>query len=127
MSFSDDYKEVQRILCLIVLTDKPSYNFYGFCQFMFDNADFNVATTTGHNTFHAIGGNACVTPSGDVTKMILKRYIHLPDAPVLRKFGKIPIKPYLKPAKIGLCSVFLDPLEQIHTELPSMKVTSSID
>ena len=67
MSYSDDYNEIQRILCS---TDKPSYNFDGLCQFVFDNADFDVATMTGHNTFHAMG---CIaTPAGDVTKMTLK-------------------------------------------------------
>jgi len=30
----------------------------GFTQFVFDNADFNVATLTGHNTFHGMGGIA---------------------------------------------------------------------
>ena len=27
-------------------------------QFVFDNADVNIATATGHGTFHAIGGNS---------------------------------------------------------------------
>ena len=117
MSFFDDYKEVQLI---------PSY-FDDFCQFVFDNTGFNVFTTTEHKRFHAMGGIACVAPAGDVTKMIYKRSIHLPDAQVVKKFGKIPIKPYLKPAKIGLSSVSLDSLEEINTDLPSMKVPSSLD
>ena len=40
---------------------------YGFTQFVLDNADFNVATLTGHNTFHSMGGIACVTPPGSIT------------------------------------------------------------
>ena len=35
-----------------MMSDEPSYNLNGFTQFVFDNADFNVATLTGHNTFH---------------------------------------------------------------------------
>ena len=29
----------------------------GLVQFVFDNADANIATATGHGTFHAIGGH----------------------------------------------------------------------
>lgn len=52
---------------------EPSYDLNGFTQFVFDNADFNVATLTGHNTFHAMGGIACVTPPSTVNKVPIKR------------------------------------------------------
>lgn len=34
----------------------------GYVQFVFDNADYNVHTLDGHNTFHVMGGIACITP-----------------------------------------------------------------
>lgn len=34
-----------------------------FCQYIFDNADFNVCTLDGWNTFHSMGGIKCVTPT----------------------------------------------------------------
>lgn len=37
-----------------------------FVQFVFDNADFNVATLDGLNTFHSVGGISCVTPAESV-------------------------------------------------------------
>lgn len=33
-----------------------------FCQFVFDNADVNIETIDGLNTFHAMGGIQCITP-----------------------------------------------------------------
>ena len=57
ISFADDYKEVQRLENGMISAGEPSHDHEGFTQFVFDNADFNVATLTGHNTFHA-----CVTP-----------------------------------------------------------------
>lgn len=38
----------------------------GFIQFAFDNADFNVNTLNGRNTFHAMGGIQCVTPANAI-------------------------------------------------------------
>ena len=34
-----------------------------FCQYIFDNADFNVSTLDGWNTFHSMGGIKCVIPT----------------------------------------------------------------
>ena len=58
------YEEVQRLENGMISAGEPSYGLECFTQFVFDNADFNVATLTGHNTFHAMGGIACVTPPG---------------------------------------------------------------
>ncbi|KAJ8877080.1 hypothetical protein PR048_021532 [Dryococelus australis] len=37
-----------------------------FCQFVFDNTDFNGSTIDGMNTFHTIGGIKCITPGSMV-------------------------------------------------------------
>ncbi|CAG9771348.1 unnamed protein product [Ceutorhynchus assimilis] len=38
-----------------------------FTQFIFDNnADFNVVTLDGLNTYHSMGGILCITPAGSV-------------------------------------------------------------
>ena len=57
ISFANDYKDVQRLENGMISAGEPSYGLESFTQFVFDNADFNVATLTGHNTFHA-----CLTP-----------------------------------------------------------------
>ena len=111
ISFSDDYKEVQRFESGLVSSGEPSYFLSCFTQFVFDNADFNVATLTGHNTFHTMGGIACVTPPGNVNKTPIKRNIKLPPAGEIGNFGNIPIKTYNKPAVPGLQSVIVEPLK----------------
>lgn len=58
LSFSCSYKEIQRLNNSFLDGSEPSYELSGFTQYIFDNADFNVATLTGHNTFHTMGGIA---------------------------------------------------------------------
>jgi len=111
ISFADDYKEVQRFENGLLSAGEPSYGLHGFTQFVFDNADFNVATLTGNNTFHAMGGIACVTPPGTVEKPPIKRIIQPPPAEAVGTFGHISIKTYHKPAVLGLHSVTVEPLQ----------------
>ena len=82
--------------------EKAEYPFDGFTRFIFENADFNVATLTGHNTVHILGGIPSVTP-----------VIHLPtskkmsDITKVGEFGHIPIKQYTKPHIAGLKSTIM--------------------
>ena len=77
---------------------------------MFDNADVNVATLTGHNTFHAMSGIACVTPEGTVAKLPLQRTVKLPQAELVEAFGQVRIRTYAKPTVPDLKSVSVEPL-----------------
>ena len=83
---------------------------------MFDSADFNVATLTGHDTFHAMGGIACVTPPGTVDKLPIKRTVKASSAELLGTFKQIPIKTYSKPAASGLQSVTVEPLKVYNSQ-----------
>ena len=56
LGYCDDYKEVRRLNSAYMSQGQPHYNLCNFTQFIFDNADFNIATLTGHDTFHAMGG-----------------------------------------------------------------------
>ena len=89
ISFADDYREVQRFENSLISVGELSYDLNGFTQFVFDNADFNVAILTGHNTFHAMGGIACVTPPGTVNKPPIKRTVQPLPAEVVGTFGQI--------------------------------------
>jgi hypothetical protein len=97
LGFSDDYKEVQRLLSAIISNDQPSYQLDGFFQLVFDNADFNVATISGHNIFHSMGGIGCVTPDSRRSRHTIKRSTKLVKADVTGEFGKVAIKAYKKP------------------------------
>ena len=111
ISFADDYREVKRFENSLISSGEPSYGLNGFTQFVFDNADFNIATLTGHNTFHAMGGVAYVTPSGIVEKSPVKRTMQLLSAAAVGTFGQIPIKTFSKPAVPALQSVTMEPLQ----------------
>jgi len=97
LSFSDDYKEVQLFESSLISSGEPSYNLNGFTQYVFDNADVNVATLTGHNTFHAMDGIACVTPEGTVEKLPLQRTVKLCQAELVEAFGQVRMRTYAKP------------------------------
>lgn len=61
-----------------------------FLQFSFDNADHNLNTIDGFNTFHAMEGIQCVTPTSPVeTQGIIPRLQKIPRAKELGKFGTI--------------------------------------
>ena len=109
--FADDYREVQCFENSLISTCQPSYALNGFTQFVFDNADFNISTLTGHNTFHAMRGIACVTPPGTVDKSPIKCTVKSLSAELLGTVGKILIKTYSKPAVPGLQSVTVEPLK----------------
>ena len=97
ISFADDYKEVQRLENGMISAGEPSYSLKGFTQFLFDNA------LTGHSTFHAMGGIACVTQPGQVEKCPVKRIMQPPPA------GQITIKTYNKPPMPAHKSVHIEP------------------
>ncbi|CAK1580968.1 unnamed protein product [Parnassius mnemosyne] len=63
LGLSASYYEAQRLeLSTIHHTEEP-IPIGTFIQFVFDNADFNVSTLDGRNTFHSMGGIKCITPA----------------------------------------------------------------
>lgn len=75
----------------------------GFFQFVFDNADINVCTLDGQNTFHALGGIKCITPLNSVSV----------NCPIIRQFDvqldkeriSIPIQEYTQPITSALSKI----------------------
>ncbi|KAK4315551.1 hypothetical protein Pmani_013242 [Petrolisthes manimaculis] len=90
ISFANDYKEVQRFENSLISAGKPSYGLQWFTQFVFDNADFNIATLTGHKTFHTMDGIDCVTPPGTVDKSPVNCTMQILPAEVVGTLGKYP-------------------------------------
>ena len=59
LSFADDYRELQRLFDAFLPTEERDYDWEGsLLNFALDNADIDVRTLTGHNTWHALGGIA---------------------------------------------------------------------
>lgn len=80
-----------------------------FMQMSFDNADFNVRTLDGKNTFHAMGGIICATPynSMSVQDSLPRNYL-LPEG---FKFSTTPIESYVKPSNFNFKSKMIVKLE----------------
>lgn len=66
-----------------------------FLQFVFDNADFDVNTLDGKNTFHSMGGIQIVTPENCFPKRErVKRFKKRLTRPELDLIEKIPFHIY---------------------------------
>ena len=87
------------------------YDLEGFIQYIWENADYNIVTLTGHNTMHSMGGIACVTPPGTRITSPIKCKVKVPPAKTVATFGQITVKTYIKSAVPGLESVVVDPLK----------------
>jgi len=77
----------------------------GYVQFVFDNADYNVHTLDGHNTFHVMGGIVCVTPKSSlqVEENVPRSNFTAHD---IENQGLFPLKAYRAPSTSGYSKIF---------------------
>jgi len=90
------YEETLRFESSIV-HDPQKCDYVGsIINFVFDNADHNTCTIDGRDTFHAMGGIKCVTPSSFVKSRDINRLKKAPTADLSGKFGFYPVKNFKK-------------------------------
>lgn len=90
-----------------------------FSQFVIDNADFNVNTVDGTDTFHAMGGIHCVTHFDAINRdqPIACLAKQIKSSVELGNFGTVSLIPY----EIPLLAANMDCLRPIsHNILPAM-------
>ncbi|GBM45684.1 hypothetical protein AVEN_237921-1 [Araneus ventricosus] len=63
LGFCASYHEAQQLELLTIYHSVQPTPAGTFCQYIFGNAYFNVATLDSLNTFHSMGGTKCITPS----------------------------------------------------------------
>lgn len=86
---------------------------HSFSQFVFDNADHNVNTIDGFQTFHAMGGIQCITPTTSVSSNeIIPKLKKIPSACTVGTFGHIPLKTFQKSNKFGLANITIEDLSK---------------
>lgn len=93
--FCSSYAEVtrfQRSSAAEQGTDFPEYLPGHFHQYVADNADHDIATIDGRNTFHGMAIIAAVTPTMRKDKKIPRKDVHLKE---IVSLGKIRICPYI--------------------------------
>lgn len=128
LGFADDYREVQRLYNAMLPTDEPEREWAGsLVNFVFDNADIDIRTLTGHGTWHAMGGIAGITPGGDYTEPVLPRSTTVRPAADVGRYAEIPLKNYRKPAVPGLKQVIIGPQEHPNPNPPSLKLATLLD
>ncbi|XP_071642214.1 uncharacterized protein [Temnothorax longispinosus] len=86
---------------------------HAFSQYVFDNADHNVCTLDGLNTFHSMGGICCVTPKDSLEiQGRIEKLKAMPSAAILASQAKIKIKHYGNNSGSGLKNLIFKELEQ---------------
>lgn len=104
---------------------QKSFTNDSFSQFVFDNADVNINTIDGLNTFHSMGGIQCVTPSVSVTSDIaITRLSKLP-AHTVGQFGSFSLKTYQNSGNRGLSLISIKDLEDINPILHNANILPS--
>lgn len=68
LGLSCSYEEALSFATSATLAEEPKIALGAFTQMVFDNADINVRTLDGRNTFHAMGGIICASPHDSVKK-----------------------------------------------------------
>lgn len=114
MGICTSYSETAIYLNSLTTAGSPAIKEDAFIQHVFDNADVNVRTLDGLNTFHAMGGIQCITPKSSVeiqTKV---------DRIASGTFNaqKINFKSYAnKQSRVGLKNVTVCGYSQLTTQL----------
>jgi len=77
-----------------------------FCEFVFDNADVNIDTIDGLNTFHAMGCIQCLTPFTSVSfETNIKKTNKILAANAIKESDHIDMHAFQRTAKEGLSSI----------------------
>lgn len=94
------------------MTDPPNFSIQeSFSQFVFDNADVNVCTLDGYNTFHSMGGIQCITPPTAVScEKKIPRLKIIPSADSVALSSQVPIQIFHKTENSGLNLVKIENL-----------------
>lgn len=90
LGYCSSYREVTLFESSAVQSWEPIIQNESFSQFVFDNADSNIATLTGKGTFHAMGGIRTITPSSAIKPQTVDKLCKIPTANEISEARKIP-------------------------------------
>lgn len=106
LGFASSYNDASMLEISAVMRPEKIAIDEGFLQFVFDNADFNVNTLNGLNTFHAMGGIMVVTPQVAITPDTnLPKVNKCTSSQLVEKCGQIKLEMYHKRENCGLKTV----------------------
>ncbi|CAG9817879.1 unnamed protein product [Phaedon cochleariae] len=95
----------------IVRPEQPRVTTDGFLQFIFDNADFNINTIDGLNTFHSMGGIMVVTPHSAIeSERNIDRQVRMSSSDVLTSVGVPQLTTFHRTDNGGLNTIIMKDL-----------------
>lgn len=133
LSFADDYREVTRLQDSLMPANDSEFQVSAgdILNFVFDNADINIRTLTGLDTWHTMGGIVAQTPGdfdhGDVTGRNILRSTEERTAVQLGQFSQIPIQHYKKKKDAGVKLEVFGALESPKAEPQLLKLAKLQD
>ena len=110
--FSASYEEVHRYISSVITQEKQhEYSDEAFTQIVYDNADHNVETSDGRNTFHVMAG---ITPKSAVSESEPVKRLRDPlTAEELSDIGKIGVKSFHKTKEGGFKNIELQDIDKV--------------
>lgn len=119
LGFSASYHDAQQLEISTIYHPSEPTPRGTFCQYIFDNADFNVATLDGLNTFHSMGGIKCITPAQALPPAEkIKRLKIAPSAVEVGKLGVLELQAFEKVNKNVLKHIVVKDLN-VENPIPS--------
>lgn len=125
LGFCSSYTEAIRLEASAINGDPLKVNQPCFSQQVYDNADFNVHTIDGYNTFHVMGGISCIAPKHAIApNQCIPRLKLIPPPEVSGSFGAVPVIPFERTKPEGLAEIKIKDLKEIYS--PTKTVMPSV-
>lgn len=125
--FCASYFEVRKYLSSVICHEEEYDYKNAFTQLVYDNADHNVETCDGRNTFHVMGGIQIITPSSAISESRrIKRLKNPLTTEELAQRGKIDLQTFKKTKEGGFKNVKFENVHQLH-EIPNEVKVSELD
>ncbi|KAF4527646.1 hypothetical protein B566_EDAN010870, partial [Ephemera danica] len=117
LGYCSSYQEVQRFELSATKLETTKIS-GGFIQHVFDNADINVATLTGHGTFHCLGGIVCVTPASALQiDEKFERVSKIDPAIIVGEINKIAVQICRVVPSSGLRQITVQDINLVHNDI----------
>lgn len=106
LGFCSSYEEISMFEAASIMSPPRRVKSSAFTQFVYDNADFNINTLDGHNTFHCMGGIKCITPYDAIeSDEAMNRQCEKTPSAAITEVGNVEILYYGKKKSSGLSNV----------------------
>lgn len=115
LSICSSYNDVQILEASLIMAPPEKIQPKAFCQFVFDNCDFNVNTIDGYNTFHNMAGIKCITPASSITyhSDVIERCKKLKKSAIVEKKGIVELRVFEKKDGMGLNNLLFENLDDL--------------